>query len=126
MKKPTVFLIDEDNDSRHLLRANLKHADFKVSLAIDEEDALDRVESGCLKADLVLINLLEKSPDEVLKVGKNIRRAGQIDAPIVIIAQKYGEDLEGTNARFGENEYVTYLEDGEQLFDLIDCLIEGK
>ena len=95
-------------------------------MAIDEEDALDRVEGGCLKADLVLINLLEKSPDEVLKVGKNIRRAGQIDAPIVIIAQKYGEDLEGTNARFGENEYVTYLEDGEQLFDLIDCLIEGK
>ena len=126
MRKPTVFLIDEDNDSRLLLRENLKDEDFNVSLAIDEEDALDRAGGGCLKADLVIINLLKKSPDEVLKIGKNIRRAGNIDAPLIIIANKYGEDLEGTNARFGENEYVTYLEDGEQLSDLIDRLIKGN
>ena len=126
MRKPTVFLIDEDNDSRLLLRENLKDEDFNVSLAIDEEDALDRAGGGCLKADLVIINLLKKSPDEVLKIGKNIRRAGNIDAPLVIIANKYGEDLEGTNARFGENEYITYLEDGEQLSDLIDRLIKGN
>ena len=126
MRKPTVFLIDEDNDSRLLLRENLKDEDFNVSLAVDEEDALDRAGGGCLKADLVIINLLKKSPDEVLKIGKNIRRAGNIDAPLVIIANKYGEDLEGTNARFGENEYITYLEDGEQLSDLIDRLIKGN
>ncbi len=122
MRKTSVFLIEEDNDSRLLWRETLKDFGCKVSLAIDEEDALDRAGGGCLKADLVLINLLEKSPNEVLEIGRNICRVGNINAPIVVVAQKYGEDLEGTNARFGENEYVTYLEDGEQLFDLIDRL----
>jgi DNA-binding NtrC family response regulator len=126
MRKPTVFLIDEDNDSRPLLRESFKTADFKVSLAIDEEDALERVGNGCLKADLMLMNLLKKSPNEVLEIGREICNAGKINAPLVVIAQKFGEDLEGTNARFGENEYVIYLEDGEQLFDLIDRLIKGN
>jgi DNA-binding NtrC family response regulator len=122
MSKTIVFLIEEDNDSRLLLRKSLKDAGYRISLAIDEEDALERVGGGCVKADLILINLLGKSPDEVLKIGRNIRRTGNINAPLIVIAQKYGEDLEGTNARFGENEYITYLEDGDQLFDLIDRL----
>ncbi len=42
MSDPTVFLIEEDNEARFLLRESLKVDGYKVSLAIDEEDALDR------------------------------------------------------------------------------------
>ena len=71
MSKTTVFLIEEDHDNRRLLRESFKAADYKVSLAIDEEDALERAAAGCLKADLVLINLLGKSLDEVLEIGRD-------------------------------------------------------
>lgn len=121
MSEKTVFLIEKDNDNRLLLRRSLKDAEYRVSLAIDEEDALERV-GRCLKADLVLIDLPGKPPDEVLKIGRKICRAGNINAPIVAIAQKFGEDLEGTTEKFGENEYITYLRDGEQLFELLACL----
>lgn len=43
INKPIIFLIDEDNDSRPSFRANLKKKGYHVSIAIDEEDALDRV-----------------------------------------------------------------------------------
>lgn len=122
MSKTTLFIIEEDHENRRLLRESFKAADYKVSLAIDEEDALERAAAGCLKADLVLINLLGKSLDEVLEIGRTVCRVGKLNTPLVVIAQKYGEELEGTNARIGENEYITYIEDGEQLFDLVACL----
>lgn len=92
------------------------------SLAIDEEDTLERVGCKCFKADLVLIDLPGKSPDEVLEIGRNICRTGNLNVPLVVIAGKYGADLEGTNARHGEKEYIAYLENGEQLDDLVDRL----
>ncbi len=39
--------------------------------------------------------------------------------PLVVIAGKYAPHLEGTNAQVGEKEYIVYLEDGDQLFDLL-------
>ena len=117
-----VFLIEEDRDARFLLRESLKAEVFKVSRAIDEEDALERVGGGCVKADSVLINLLGKSLDEVLETGRNICLAGRMSAPLVVIAPSYGEDLAVTNASISKNEYVVYLEDGGQLFDLVSRL----
>lgn len=122
MSEPTIFFIEEDSDNRRLFRESFKAGGYKVSLAIDEEDALERVGCECFKADLVLINLFGKSPEEVLDVGRNICRAGNLNAPLVVIAGKYGVDLEGTNAQIGEKEYIAYLEDGEQLDDLLSRL----
>lgn len=122
---PTVFLIEEDSDARFLLRESLKADGYKVSLAIDEEDALERARSGCVKADLILINLLGKSIDEVLETGRNICRTGRLSVPLVVIAQNYGEDLAGTNVQINENEFVTYLEDGGQLFSLVSRLTQS-
>lgn len=81
-----VFLIEEDRDARFLSRESLKAEGFKVSPAIDEKDALERVGGGCVKADSVLINPLGKSLDEVLETGRNICRAGRMSAPLVVIA----------------------------------------
>jgi CheY-like chemotaxis protein len=121
--KPTVFLIDEDDDSRPSFRKYLKQSGYQVSIAFDEEDALDRVSHQCLKADLVLMNFIRKPPEEVLEIGTNIRRVGNLDTPIVVIAHKYGADLEGKDIKVGENDYITYLEDGDQLYSLISSLM---
>ncbi len=42
MIEATIFLVEEDNDGRPALRENLKNNGYNVTLAIDEEDALDR------------------------------------------------------------------------------------
>jgi hypothetical protein len=38
------------------------------------------------------------------------------------MAERYGEDMEGKDVKVGESEYVTYLEDGEQLMNLLQHL----
>lgn len=43
-------------------------------------------------------------------------------APIIILAERYGPDLEGQDIQVGDNEYVSYLEDGEQLKLLLQRL----
>ena len=123
INKPTIFLIDEDDDSRPSFRLNLKKKGYHVSIAIDEEDALDRVKKGCFDADLVLMNFVRKSSEQILEIGRNICRAGKLSAPVLVIAHKYGEDLEGKDIKVSENEYITYLEDGDQLHNLLCRLI---
>ena len=123
MNKPIIFLIDVDDDSRLSFRANLKKKGYQVSLAIDEEDALDIVKNGCFNADLILMNFVRKSPERVLEIGRNICQVGKLDVPIVVIAHKYGMELEGKDIKVSENNYITYLEDGEQLHNLLWRLI---
>jgi hypothetical protein len=43
--------------------------------------------------------------------------------PLVILAEKYGKDVEGTNVNVSGNDWITYLEDAGQLRDLLNRLI---
>jgi CheY-like chemotaxis protein len=119
----TIFLIEEDNDSRPILRETLKQHGYRVTLAVDEEDALDRVTNGCIKADLLLINLLRKSPEAILDVGRELTQKADLNIPIVVIASEFPSDLEGQDAQISETEYITYLAEANQLFDLLARLL---
>jgi len=52
-----------------------------------------------------------------MAIGQQIRQASQSNSqtPILVMAERYGADLEGQDIQLDDNEYVTYLEDGEQL-----------
>jgi DNA-binding response OmpR family regulator len=123
--KRTIFLIEEDDDTRPLLKQNLQTDGYRVLLAIDEEDALERVDGNGAYADLVLVNLVGKSVEEVLAAGRRIRTHAKYDGhtPLVVMAEKYGADLEGTDVNVGSNDWVTYLEDHIQLKNLLARLL---
>ncbi len=122
------MLVEEDDDIRRVLKQNLTHYGYRVSVAIDEEDALARLNNGGLKADLMLIDLVGKSTDEVLDVGRRIRRHARYDGrtPLVVMAEKYGADVGGTDVRVGENEWITYLEEPHQLKNLLARLVNRR
>jgi DNA-binding response OmpR family regulator len=125
----TIFLVEEDDETRPILKDNLQRYGYRVIVALDEEDALERVGSGHLQAGLVLVNLVGKSPEEALNVGRQIRKHAKYDGhtPLVVMAEKYGKDLEGKNVNVGGNDWVAYLEDAEQLQNLLArLLIESK
>jgi pyruvate/2-oxoacid:ferredoxin oxidoreductase alpha subunit len=96
-----------------------------VIVALDEEDALERVEGGRTVYSLLLVNVVGVQPDEALESARRIHRLAEMDSmtPIVVIAEKYGADMEGKNVEVDENEYVTYPEDGFQLHDLLARLV---
>ena len=97
--QPIILLIEEDDETRPALRRNLEKDGYRLLLAVDEADALDRLDgNGHVRADLILINLVGKTPGEVLQTGQRIREHGRYDSttPLVVLAEKYGVDLEGT------------------------------
>jgi DNA-binding response OmpR family regulator len=126
-KRATIFLIEEDDDTRPILKQNLQRYGYRVLIALDEEDARDRIDGGGVPADLVLINLVGKSPQDVLQVGQRIREHAKYDGhtPLVVMAEKYGADLEGTDVNVSGNDWITYLEDHDQLENLLARLL-GK
>ncbi|HEX5705972.1 MAG TPA: hypothetical protein VFX96_01655 [Pyrinomonadaceae bacterium] len=121
----TIFLIEEDNETRSLLRESLQRYGYRVIVAVDEEDALQRMDDGGGQADLVLINLVGKRPQEVLEVGRRIREHSKNDGhtPLVVLAERYGPDLEGTDDNVSGNDWITYPEDAEQLERLLARLL---
>ena len=122
----TIFLVEEDNDTRPILKRNLQSYGYHVSLALDEEDALERLSGGGVDADLVLVNLVGKSPEDALSVGRRLREHAKYDGhtPLVVMAEKYGEDLEGTDVNVSGNDWITYLEDHNQLRNLLARLLD--
>lgn len=123
----TIFLIEEDDETRPLLKQNLQRDGYRVIVALDEEDALDRVEGGQVQADLLLLNLVGKSLEEALETGSKIRQHAKYDGhtPLVVMADKFTKDLEGTDVNVSGNDWITYLEDHEQLENLLHRLLES-
>jgi DNA-binding response OmpR family regulator len=122
----TIFLLEEDDETRPLLKHNLQNYGYRVLLAVDEEDALERMSGGHVRADLILVNLVGKSPEEALETGRRVREHAKDDGhtPLIAMAEKYGPDLEGTDVNVGGNDWITYPEDADQLWNLIERLIE--
>ena len=120
----TILLIEEDDDARPIIRHNLRRAGFDVLVAVDEQTALDWLEAGRARADLILVNLVGKTTEEAFAAARRVKQLNVLDGatPVVVIAEKYGDGLEGTDVRAGEGEWVTYMEDSTQLHELISRL----
>jgi DNA-binding response OmpR family regulator len=120
------LLLEEDDDTRPLFKELLTNKGYKVIMTIDEADALQRVNDPPVAADFVLVDVVGKSIDTALQIGNKIRQAGELQAPLIVIAAKYDEELGGTTAQVGENQYIVYLEDGNELFDLLAGLSKSE
>lgn len=123
----TILLIEEDDDARPIIRHNLRREGYDVLVAVDEEAARDWLEAGHARADLILINLVDKTPEEAFAAARRVKQLNALNGstPVVVIAEKYGDSLEGTDVRAGDGEWVTYMEDSTQLHKLISRLTEG-
>jgi DNA-binding response OmpR family regulator len=121
-EKATIFFIEPDDDTRRLLKQGLRASGYKVLVAEDVEDALDSAEYGLARADLILLGPVGKSTEEALDIGRRLRgHAGHNgDTPLVVMAEKYGKDMEGTDVNAGGNDWIFYLgEDPTQLRDTL-------
>jgi DNA-binding response OmpR family regulator len=121
---PTILVVEPDDDVRPLLRNNLHRQGYRAIMTLDEEDAIARARGNSDRPDLILINQYRQPLDKVIHIGRRIRQDAGLpsDTPIVIMAERYGEDMEGKDINVGESDYVTYLEDGEQLLNLLQRL----
>lgn len=121
---PTILLVEMDDDTRPILKYNLRTQGYRVIVGLEEEDAIVLARGGRDRPKLILINQFDLSLDECVDMGRRIRECAELPSsmPIVVTADRYGEDMEGKNVKVGESEYVTYLEDAEQLMELLQRL----
>ena len=112
-----LILIEEDDDTRPVFKELLTNKGYKVKLAINEADALEKAGNGIGRIDVVLVDLVKKPTAEMLKSGERIREKGELNVPVVAIAEEYKDELQGTSAQVGENEYLVYLEDSNLVSD---------
>lgn len=127
MENPrTILLIEEDDETRTLLVQNLRGYGYRVVVALDGADAIERVAGGGVPADLVLVNLVGKAADEVLAVGRRVREQARYDGrtPLVVMPERYGKDVEGTEVNVAGNDWVFYRgEESGQLRNLLARLL---
>jgi CheY-like chemotaxis protein len=107
----TILLIEEDDETRVTLVHNLRGAGYRVIVALDEDDALERVGGGGIPADLVLVNLVGKPEGELLRARRRVREHAKYDGhtPLVVMPEKYAKDVEGTEVNVEGNDWVFYL-----------------
>jgi DNA-binding response OmpR family regulator len=126
-KQRTIFLIEEDDETRRPLVFNLRSEGYRVITAIDEEDALERVgDGGHVHADLVLVNLVGKPLEEALRIGRRVREHAKYDGqtPLVVMPEKYSKEVEGTDVNVEGNDWIHYLgEEPGQLKNLLARLL---
>jgi DNA-binding response OmpR family regulator len=118
----TIFLLEEDTDAQLALKENLRQRGFRVLVTVSMEDALEWLSTGYISADLVLVDLMGKSTEEALEVGHRLRSIAKYNGhtPLIVMAEKYDKDVEGTDVNVEGNDWVFYLgEEPGQLHDLI-------
>jgi CheY-like chemotaxis protein len=119
----SILLIESDDETRQLLTENLTNRGYRVTVSLNATDAISRAQLDP-SFDLILVNQHRVSADEAVAIGQRIRTDGGMaeQIPIIILADQYGEDLEGQNCCIGPYCYVAYLTDGQQLWDLMNSL----
>jgi DNA-binding response OmpR family regulator len=119
--RPTIFVVAEDNSARHPLTNNLRQFGFRLLVAADVQDALEWVSGAYIHADLLLIDLIGKSPEEALTFGQRLRRRAGYGAqtPLVVMPEKVAKEVEGTDKNVSSNDWICYYQDAEQLQQLL-------
>jgi len=125
--RPTIFLIEEDDDTRPLLTRNLRRHGYRLLVAATLEDAHEWVSGESpVDADLVLVNLVRKTPEEALILVRELRDHAKYDGhtPLVVMPEHVPRELAGQSINVSGNEWVCYYdEDSNQLPKLLARLL---
>jgi DNA-binding response OmpR family regulator len=126
-ERPTIFLVEEDDDIRPGLTNHLRQLGYRLLVAADLEDALEwAAGERVIHADLVLVNLVGRTPEESVVIGRGLRKHAGHDAmtPLVVMPETISKELEGRDGNVGGNDWVCYYDDdANQLGALLSRLL---
>ena len=125
--RPTIFLVEEDNSARPYLTRNLRISGFRLLVVAGVEDAIEWLGGDTyIHADLLLIDLVDKLPEDALAIGRRLRaQAGYpSETPLVVMPETVAKDVEGTDENAGANDWICHYEDSDQLQRLLVRLLQ--
>jgi DNA-binding response OmpR family regulator len=125
--KATILLIEVDEDTRQSLRASFTRDGYSVVSVESEDEALVVTVQGGARPDLIIINL-DATIEGILETGKRIRERAGLDnsVPVVVIPYAFDPEREGSDVPAGENDFICYWADPDQLDNLVGRLTGSK
>ena len=127
--RPTILLVEEDNHARSSLTKSLRGLGYRLLVAADVQDAFEWMSGTTyIHADLLLINLLDKPSEEALTIARRLREHSKYDGhtPIVVMPEHIPENLQGTDEKVNDLEWVCHYEDVDQLTRLLARLFKSR
>jgi DNA-binding response OmpR family regulator len=123
--RPTILLVEEDDHVRPNLTKGLRKLGYRLLVAASLEDAREWLRGNVyFNADLVLINLVGKTPEESVSIGRELCKHAKYDGhtPLVVLPEKVADELEGTDVNVSGNNWICYHADSKQLQALLGRL----
>jgi two-component system, OmpR family, response regulator VicR len=102
MQRSRILVVDDDPSIRKFVKANLEARNYEVIMAVDGDEAIQKVEEEQL--DLVLLDIMMPQLDG-LAVCRRIREKSKI--PIMIISARDSEDDTVRCLDSGADDYLT-------------------
>ena len=110
MKPPTVFIVEDDPDTREMLGKFLELEGFHVETAANGRQALDRLSQG-LEASVIVLDLMMPVMDGWQFRREQIKNAALASIPVIIVSAAGKERL----AKVGADSYLSKPVDLEEL-----------
>jgi CheY-like chemotaxis protein len=107
---PTVFIVEDDPDTREMLGKFLELEGFHVETAANGRQALDRLSSG-LKASVIVLDLMMPIMDGWQFRREQVRNSALASIPVIVVSAAGKERLANIEA----NSYLTKPIDLEEL-----------
>ena len=102
MDKTHILVVDDDPAILRLLSTNLKARDYRVTTAMDGEEALEAVERDFV--DLIILDIMMPKLDGV-EVCRRLREWSNI--PVIVLSANGGEKDKVRCLELGADDYLT-------------------
>ena len=117
----TILVVEDVHETRDGIEKLLQSDGYRVALARDEKEAMEKVSLSI--PDLILVSLAGLTPEVVLSARRIRRRASEVaQIPIVIFCTE--ELAEGEEVEISRAVYVTRPDNFNQLRELLARLLK--
>jgi CheY-like chemotaxis protein len=113
--RPTVFIVEDDADTRDMLEQFLELEGYHVETAVNGRHALDRL-SGGLQASVIVLDLMMPVMDGLQFRREQVRRTELASIPVIVVSAAGQERLQ----RIEADAHLPKPIDLEQLLDRIN------
>jgi len=119
---PTILIVEDVHETRDGMEKLLIADGYRISLARDEQDAIESAQRA--RPDLILVSLAGL-PREVILSARNIRQRARVGELVPVVVFCIEEIGEGEEVAIGRNVYITRPDNFNQLRRLLARLLSG-
>lgn len=119
---PTILIVEDVHETRDGMEKLLIADGYRITLARDEQDAIESAQRA--RPDLILVSLAGL-PREVILSARNIRQRARVGELVPVVVFCIEEIGEGEEVAIGRNVYVTRPDNFNQLRSLLARLLSG-